>query len=306
MVTDYTPKHQGQGIFGQADTSNYYARSYSQEGTQSDLLILELRNDFIMKLAIKPNQGSEQYQVKVELNEIDINLETRLIQDLLEYHREIQKIYYYRHIDFKKFLKMEFKDLKQKIQRKVLSFGHINELFTPGRTKSLTQKTFNLDPQPAGPLKTVTEKSEKSKSNPPSQNKIPSKVLEDSKEKDVNDSTSRANDAHAHRENIIEPPPVDFTELFLVKLEEFIQYHEILVSMNLDPINFNLCENTHSLTNRVDLLGVQLPKGKIVLSFNYNKKNINVVDFYGFKLETSSRFQALYYLVKVIESDRHF
>jgi hypothetical protein len=261
----------------------------------------------ILKLGIKPNMGAKQYQVKVEVNEIDINLETRIIQDLVEYHKEIQNNYYYRHVDFKKFLRMEFKGLKYRLQRKVLSFGNPTELLSPQKQKSTTQqhtnKTNTFDYNPNQVLRTVSEKSEKSKSksniDPQSLPKIPSKVLEESKEKDGDVSqNSNPRQPRLHMENIIEPS-IDFTEVFLTKLEEFIQYHEILVSMNLDPINFNLCENTHSLTSRVDLLGFQFPKGKIVLSFNYNKKNINVVDFYGFKLETSSRFQALYYLVKV-------
>ena len=85
----------------------------------------------------------------------------------------------------------------------------------------------------------------------------------------------------------------------MTKLSDYLTFHEILVSINLEHINFNICENTHSLNNRIDLLNMQLPKGKIVLSFNYNRRNTNMIDFYGFKLETSSKFQALYFLMKV-------
>jgi len=32
------------------------------------------------------------------------------------------------------------------------------------------------------------------------------------------------------------------------------------------------------------------------VAFNYNRKNINVVDFFGFRIETLSKLQALYFM----------
>ena len=94
--------------------------------------------------------------------------------------------------------------------------------------------------------------------------------------------------------------PSDNKEIFFMKLSEFLESNEFLVSINVDGVNARLAENSHSTDRRADLANLQVPKGKINLSFNFNRNNTYIVDFYGFRLETSSKFKALYFLYKVL------
>lgn len=264
-----------------------------KESKCTDLLLAELKNDIIIKILMKPLMNSSvQYQMKVEVNEINVNLETRILQDLIEYFREFEKIYYYRYSNFQTFMTLNYKKLKYLLQKQVISFDpksnyapNANNANPNKQSKLITSYLMNFKPSQLEKL----DKKFLLDSN---------RYMYENKENELN--YQRYGYSQLKTSQFVPPNEEDFTEVFLNKLESFLSHHEILVSINLDQINVNLCENTHSINDRIDLCGLQLPKGKVVLSFNYNKRNCNIIDFYGFKLETSSRFQALYFLLKVI------
>jgi len=95
---------------------------------------------------------------------------------------------------------------------------------------------------------------------------------------------------------------VDVTAIFLKKLTEFFACHEILFVMNLDPLVFSLSESLNENSNvKEELVKVSLPPGQIIVSLNNEHQNVNLVSVYGFKLETSSKMQAMYFLYKRIK-----
>lgn len=285
------PGHPGQNF--SKSLEGELKKTLAQQGT--DLLLLELKNDIILKTETRPSAGKGiQFQVKVEINEINVKIDSEILIHIFEYYNEIQRIYYMRLIRFAQYLQDEYESMKFQAEKKVVGFQRPPRGSFSVRGSQLPQgNTYSKD---------HLDRSYHEKSH----------ISVDSR-RQVEDrgymarsqiyGTGAAGSGFGSEQNFQPLSPtqdLDQTEIFMDKLSEFLEFNEFLVSLNFDGLNLTLAENSHTLDNRADLLNLQLPKGKVNVSFNFNKKNAYIVDVYGFRIETSSKFKALHFLFKVI------
>lgn len=241
-----------------------------------DLMLFQLKNDLVCKIEARPSSAKGLlFQTKIEINDIVINLDPEIVVSIFEYQSEINKIHQIRCAQLKEFGSDFFNELKFEAEKQIITFQNrpTRGTLTPqkgtiGHFSDLTN-FFSQDSKsvymPRGSHQNSVPQSE--------QNFSP----------------------------ILINQPTDNREIFFMKLTEFLESNEFLVSINVDGLNARLAENSHSNDRRADLANFQVPKGKINLSFNFNRNNTYIVDFYGFRLETSSKFKALYFLYKVLE-----
>ena len=258
----------------------------------TDLLLLELKNDIILKQEIRPSakQGI-QFQTKMEINEININMDAEIIISILEYSEEINQIYYVRLKSFDKSMKETLDTFKFQAEKKVLVFERPvpeQDFFSDARSYASAQKNSNTFVKESDPVQNVR-----------SQNSIP----QGDNPNNIYERKMTRNSGGYPEQNVKPMMNVDDhldnSNIFLTRLNDFLECNEFLVSINFDGLTINLTENGHSVERKADLMNIQLPKGKINVSFNFNKKNAYIVDVFGFRVETSSKFKALHFLYKV-------
>jgi len=296
----YTPVEKAEseflpGIFGQGNNPNVPITTFSgalKKGLEdelqksiskpnTDLLLLQLKNDIIFKVEMRPSVGQGiQFQAKIEINDINVNLDSEILISIFEYVNEIKSIYYVRCTKMDKFWEASFENFKFQAERQILTFQR------PGKTSANLSRATSQK----GVFTKENEAQIRSSMDP--------NQLSDLRQSAVDPRTSNIIFPQQEQNLQIANP----TEIFFTKLNEFLECNEFLVSLNFDGLNVTLTENSHTLDNRADLLNLQLPKGKINISFNFNKKNAYIVDVYGFRIETSSKFKALNFLYKVIQS----
>ena len=260
----------------------------------TDLLLLELKNDIILKQEIRPSakQGI-QFQTKMEINEININMDAEIIINILEYSEEINQIYYVKLKSFDKSMKETLDSFKFQAEKKVLVFERPvpeQDFLSDARSHISAQKSSNILIKESDPVQNIRSQN----SIPPADN------ANNIYERKMTKNSGGYSEQNFRPIMNIENP--DTSNIFLTKLNDFLECNEFLVSINFDGLTINLTENGHSVERKADLMNIQLPKGKINVSFNFNKKNAYIVDVFGFRVETSSKFKALHFLYKV----RHF
>lgn len=257
----------------------------------ADLLLLELQNDIILKFEVRPSVGQGiQFQVKTEINEINVNLDSEIMISIFEYLNEINRIYYIR--TAKTTFAQDFENLKYQAEKKVITFQRTSGMSTGiGLNQTVSQNKSNILVKDDDILKRSMTSS-KAQAEP---------QHSDLRKVHTSQPSANVNVLRSDQEirSIASQDTFDTTEIFLTKLNEFLESNEFLFSLNIEGLNVTLAENSHTPDSRADLMNMQIPKGKINLSFNFNKKNAYIVDVYGFRIETSSKFKALHFLTKV-------
>ena len=89
----------------------------------TDLLLLQLKNDIVVKAEARPSTGQGLlFQTKVEINDININLDPEIVVNIFEYQSEINRIHQIRCAQLKEFGSSYFDQLKFEAEKQVITF----------------------------------------------------------------------------------------------------------------------------------------------------------------------------------------
>jgi hypothetical protein len=264
----YVPQQQQQQQQPQAQQPLQKSTLYSNE-----VVLMELYPDFVVKLNGKMDRPhNSDYHLKTEVSEVKVIMESEVLKDLLEYSKEYRKLFHLRHLNWKSLWQSNMNIFKKSVKRRVFTFagGSKTQMEDGASTQMNQQKFINI-----------------LQANQVVNNMV-RKVEHDVLEKDP-----------FVAEDVKDQGEVDFTALFLKKCSDFIAAHEINVNINLDVMSFSLHDSSISAE---PLLCVKLPKGRIHVALNAHKKNINIIEVFGFRVETASKLQALYFLFKKLKA----
>ena len=259
-----------------------------QPNAVGDIPCCEIKEDIIAKILVQPlSNGNQKIQVQTDICDIKIALESKIIEDFLKYFADFRKIYHFRYLSFQ-LVKNNVKFLKSKVEKDVFSFRN------PSLNSSkMSFNDFNNISGVQAPLILNKDSYRTEKVIKVLQvNHTINKTVRPMKEEALKRDPYVGNDVKNTDGQI------NIAALFLKKLTEFILCHEIGFMLNMGSISFSLNESSiPSLKN--DLLKITSPKGIVKVALNVDNKLMNMVNVFGFVLETSSKFQAIYFLFKV-------
>lgn len=259
----------------------------------TDVVILEMKDSIIFKFNFKVlDSSAKSLQVRTEIGEIEVKIENAVVKDAFEYINDLRKNYSVRHLKLDLDLKKKLRVMRMKMMKNVVLPQ------SPEKTNILTQDS----PQRVILQESVVDQS-MSKQSPDRSNYVLNMSKNESAYMDIFKnkfqsylSGAQTKMAETIIADMISPDPMN---LFLRKLTHFFQSNELMVSININGIYIVISESAPQSVEKTEIMSVTIPKGKVFVSLNYNRKSLNLVDVYGFKVETSSKFQAIYSFVKV-------
>lgn len=286
QVIDRTGRQEAFSVISERPTAR--SRSLMRTKTpmtptaNTDILLLDLKDDIIFKFNYKKiDEMARSLQLRSEVGEIEVKLENAVFKDLFDYFSDLRQNYSVRHMSTK--VKLEFRNTFYNMEKQVILADSPDKRAQESPPKGSVLEDFNNKSLKNSQLLNASRaesaymdffKSHYQSYLNGAQMKSPESIIAD----------------------LVSPDP---TNLFLRKLTHFFQLNEVMVSININGVFLSVSETTPQTVEKVPLLTLSFPKGRVFLSLNYNRKSLNVVEVFGIKMETASKFQAIYSFFKV-------